>query len=244
MISVCMPTYNGEKYIRKQIDSILMQLDPKDELIISDDSSTDHTIDIIKSYDDERIKLIPNQVFKSPVFNLENALKMTEGDYIFLADQDDIWLPNKVFVMKKYLKKHSAVVSNCQLINSNEEIVEINTFSLYKSGRGFFKNLVRNSYMGCCMAITKELKNQVLPFPSRIAMHDSWIGLNAELLGKPYFCNEVLIQYRRHENTCTSTRGQKSKLSFLYKIQYRIELFFLVVLNIIRIKMFGTTKNY
>ena len=91
MVSVCLASYNGEKFIKQQIDSILCQLGKHDEIIISDDSSTDRTVQIIKNYNDPRIKLIEDCKFQSPIFNLENALKQAKGDYIFLSDQDDFW---------------------------------------------------------------------------------------------------------------------------------------------------------
>jgi len=80
MISVCIPTYNGEKYILRQLQSILAQLGEEDEVIISDDSSCDNTIAVIKSIGDSRIKLIENMHFKTPVYNMENALKQAQGD--------------------------------------------------------------------------------------------------------------------------------------------------------------------
>ena len=95
MISVCIATYNGEKYLREQLDSILPQLAESDEVIVSDDGSTDGTIDLITSLNDPRIKIVSNSGRKGYVGNFENALKHTTGDYIFLSDQDDIWYPNK-----------------------------------------------------------------------------------------------------------------------------------------------------
>ncbi|MDE5758415.1 MAG: glycosyltransferase, partial [Allobaculum sp.] len=92
MISVCIATYNGERYIETQIRSILDQLNEDDEIIISDDSSTDRTLDIIRSLNDSRIKLFAGNKFHSRTFNFENALKQATGDFIFLSDQDDIWL--------------------------------------------------------------------------------------------------------------------------------------------------------
>ena len=90
MISVCMATYNGEKYIEEQLKSILSQLGENDEVIVSDDSSTDNTLAIVESFNDVRIKIFPNNKFHSPIFNFENALKQATGDYIFLSDQDDV----------------------------------------------------------------------------------------------------------------------------------------------------------
>ena len=96
MISVCMASYNGEKYIKEQIDSILKQLSDEDELVISDDGSTDNTLSVIQSIHDKRIKLIHNQGEHGYSRNFENALKNSKGDYIFLSDQDDVWKDNKV----------------------------------------------------------------------------------------------------------------------------------------------------
>ena len=102
MISVCMATHNGGKYIKEQIDSILVQISNEDELIISDDSSTDDTVEIIKKIKDKRIKLFENNKFFSPNLNFENALLHSKGDIIFLSDQDDIWKKDKVKIMGNY----------------------------------------------------------------------------------------------------------------------------------------------
>ena len=96
MISVCIATYNGERFIREQIDSILRQLSSDDEIIVSDDGSTDDTISIINSIDDKRIRIIEGPRKHSPTHNFECAMKEAKGYYIFLADQDDVWKPNKV----------------------------------------------------------------------------------------------------------------------------------------------------
>ncbi len=94
-ISVAMATYNGEKYIKEQLESILLQLENQDEVIVSDDGSTDHTLKIIESLNDQRIKILkgPRNGVKQ---NFAHALSFCKGKYIFLSDQDDIWLENKV----------------------------------------------------------------------------------------------------------------------------------------------------
>lgn len=235
MISVCIPTYNGEKFIREQLDSILNQSTAVNEIIISDDSSTDNTIDIIKSYKDSRIRIFENQKFKSPVFNLENALKHSKGDYIFLADQDDVWKNNKVEVMLNYLQNHQLVVSDGYIIDEEGEIIEKSIFNIYNSKSGFLKNLFKNSYMGCCMAFDRQLLNYVLPFPKGIAMHDLWIGLNAELFFSVCFCKNQLVSYKRHGNNTAPLKGE-SKHPFSYKIKYRIEILFFLLKNYIQQK--------
>jgi len=234
MISVCLPTYNGEKFIQQQLDSILNQSVAINELIISDDSSTDRTIEIIKSYTDNRITLIENQKFRSPVFNLENALKQAKGDYIFLADQDDIWYPNKVKIVLEHLENHNLVVSDCKLIDKDNTILVGSFYKLINSGQGFFKNFIKNTYLGCCMAFDRSVLDYVLPFPKSIAIHDHWIGLNAELFSSIYFCDEQLVGYRKHENNQTPFTGGVSKNSFIYKLIYRVEMLMAIVLNVIK----------
>ena len=221
MISVCLATYNGEKYIREQLDSILPQLNCDDEIVVSDDSSTDKTLQIVQSFDDPRIRIFPNNKFHSPIFNFENALKKANGEYIFLCDQDDIWLSNKIEMMKKYLGKYDLVVSDCKVVDANLNVLSESFFSTLHSGNGFCKNLIKNTYLGCCMAFRKEVLKYILPFPSLIAMHDIWIGLSVELNGKPYFLHEPLMLYRRHGGN-VSFGGEKSHFSLCYRIRYRL----------------------
>jgi len=110
-ISVCMATYNGERYLKEQLDSILKQLSFTDEIIISDDGSQDRTIEIIESFGDSRIKLF-HSTQQNLIYNFENALSKASGDIIFLSDQDDIWYENKVEKSMYHLQKYGLVFSN------------------------------------------------------------------------------------------------------------------------------------
>lgn len=225
MISVCMATYNGEKYIKEQIDSILPQLGEGDELVISDDSSVDRTVEIVQSYKDKRIKLFTNQKFHSPIFNFEFALKQAKGDIIFLSDQDDVWLPNKVEEMSKCLSNYDLVVSDCSVVDKDLKLIRssfMNWKSSHEGGR-FIKHLYKNPYLGCCMAFRNRLLKSAIPFPSHIAMHDIWLGLMALIGFKVYFLNIPLIKYRRHGNNA-SPASEKSHYSLSYKISYRAYL--------------------
>lgn len=233
MISVCIPTYNGEKFINQQLDSILIQLAEDDEIVISDDSSTDRTVEIIKAYKDKRIKLIENQTFKSPIYNLENALKYAKGESIFLADQDDIWYADKVQTILRKLKNYQLVISDCNLIDQDNKIIAPSLFEILNSRKGFIKNLIKNTYSGNCMAFNSSLIKHILPFPKRIAMHDQWIGLNADLLSSVYFCDEKLVGYRKHENNQTPFTGGVSKNCISFKMKYRIEMALLIMHNFI-----------
>ena len=236
MISVCIPSYNGERFICQQLDSILNQLDKEDEIIISDDSSTDRTVKIIKSYNDRRIKLLENCKFNSPVYNLENSLKLAKGDFIFLADQDDIWNENKVQITLEYFKQYNVIISDCNLIN--EEGVEIHPsfFELNRSKSGFMHNFIRNSYLGCCMAFDRKILQNVLPFPGNIAMHDIWIGIITELTGRPFFLSEKLVSYRRHPANFSPT-AHGSRFSIWYKIFYRLQFLYYAINRYVKIKL-------
>jgi len=234
MLSVCIATYNGEKYIQQQLFSILQQIGDEDEVIISDDSSTDNTIKIIESLQDKRIKLYKNQKFKNPKFNFENALKYASGDIIFLSDQDDIWLDDKVSICLKYLSEYDLVLSNAYVVTESLIKKKI-LLPLDSNITGLLRNLVKNNYTGCCMAFNKNVLNMVLPFPSNIPMHDSWIGLVSELFFKPYFINIPLILYRRHGSNVSAT-SEKSRFSLLQQIDHRLTLFLCLMrkyLNII-----------
>lgn len=224
-ISVCIATYNGERYIREQLDSILSQLSLDDEVIISDDGSKDSTIEIISSYLDSRIKVFKNNGKHGYVGNFENALNHSSGDFIFLSDQDDIWNENKVKKCLDVLRQNDLVVHDAFLMNQHGNISDVNYFSIRKSGEGYWRNLYKNSFIGCCMAFKKEMLRYILPFPPNILWHDMWIGLVVERKGKVRFIQDKLLFYRRHGDNASST-AEKSSFSFLFKIKYRLPLFF------------------
>lgn len=202
-ISVAMITYQGADYIKEQLDSVLPQLTCTDEVVISDDGSTDGTVEIIKGYckGDKRIRLLqgPGKGVKA---NVENALRACKGQYIFLADQDDIWKPEKIScVMETFEKEKAGVVVHDAVVMDGacKEVLRASFYSLKGSGAGAWKNIWRNTYIGCCMAFKRELLEEILPIPSYIEMHDQWIGVINDLLKrKTCFIPQKLLCYRRH----------------------------------------------
>lgn len=200
-ISVAMASYNGEQYIETQIKSILKNLCEFDELIISDDGSTDRTLNIIKEISDRRIKVLrgPKLGVKK---NFENAIKNCKGKYIFLSDQDDVWLDNKVEKVLETFEKIgcSCITHNAEVRNKDLTKIIIDSFFLHrKSQPGVLKNIYKNRYLGCCMAFSQEMKEKILPIPNTIEMHDQWIGILCEKYGQSIFIEDKLIQYRRHD---------------------------------------------
>ena len=236
MISVCLTTYNGSLFLKEQIDSILCQLNKDDEIIISDDGSIDNTISIIESYNDCRIKIfyhtpIKNQYrFDLTTRNFENALFQAKGDYIFFADQDDIWKSNKVGeCMKLFYEGYDLILHDCDIVDEKNGKIANSYFEINKSKSGIIKNIIKNSYLGCCMAINRKYIDRVLPFSKTPIPHDIWIGLLYEYYGNIIYSKKKLISYRRH-GANVSPSGEKSNNKFIFKIKYRM-LFIYSFLN-------------
>ena len=217
--SVVIAYYNGKQYIKEQVDSILGQLGAEDELIISEDSDQDGSGELLREMaeNDGRLKLIkgPGQ---GVVKNFQNGLLHCTGDLIFLADQDDVWLPQKVEKVTACFQDPDVTVTvhNAQISDEGLKALDETTFQWRDSGAGFWKNIKKNSYIGCCMTFRRDILNRILPVPDSIWIHDQWIGLLAEQLGNPVFLEDVLLLYRRHgANVTELTHG--SVISMLKK---------------------------
>lgn len=210
-ISVCMATFNGIRNIREQLDTILCQLGARDEIIICDDGSTDGTIDLIRSYSDDRIKLSINDVRVGAIRNFEGAIARASGEIIFLSDQDDVWRVDKVAAVCDAFKADSdviAVVSDARVVGAEGEELMPSFFAWRNSAPGFWRNWYKNGFLGCAMAFRSDILSVLLPFPKRIKMHDEWIGLCCTVAGRVVFLREQLIDYRRHQaNHTKMTRG-------------------------------------
>ena len=221
MISVCIATYNGERFIREQIDSILRQMSSDDEIIVSDDGSTDNTISIINSIDDKRIRVIEGPRKQSPTSNFECALKASKGDFIFMSDQDDVWKPNKVNICMEWLQRYDCVVSDAEVTDSSLNPLYPSLYAIMQVRQGRIYNTIwKNGYTGCCMAFRRNVLEASLPFPKDIPMHDIWIGNVAAYKYNVKFIPDTLIYFRRHEDT-TSCNGKGSKYSIWQQMKFR-----------------------
>lgn len=222
MISVCIAAYNGEKYIERQLMSILCQLGDKDEIVVSDDGSSDNTLDVISRIGDKRIKIVDGAHRHSPIWNFEKALQCAEGNYIFLADQDDEWLPGKVETCLRYLQDYDCIVSDNIVVDGNSNVICDSFFALNRMHQGKYYNLlIRNNYIGCCMAFNRNVLERVLPFPNNIPLHDIWIGNVAAFNFRLKFIPEKLIKFYRHEGT-SSTTGRKSSFTIASQLKIRL----------------------
>lgn len=222
MISVCLATYNGSKFILPQVLSILNQLSSKDEIIVSDNGSEDDTIKLLSNLNDNRIKILTEPI-PGIIPNFSNALSHACGDIIFLSDQDDLWMPNKILKVSELLLSADLVLHDALIVNEDQKIVMDSLFHFNATRIGFFTNLLRNGYVGCCMAFHRKILEHALPIPSNIGMHDWWIGLVAEKYFKVRHLHLPLIKYRRHNNNASNT-SLKSNFSYIKRIIWRLNI--------------------
>ncbi len=214
--SVALCTYNGSKYLNEQLDSIINQTVKIDEIIICDDISTDTTINIINDYIlkyPNLIKLYINESKLYTVKNFEKAIKLCSGDIIFLSDQDDIWIENKVEIISNSFtnnKNITAIATNGFLIDEYSNRLE--KYAIWdvflfleekKVNYSYFDTLVSigNFATGATMAFKKEIVDSILPFPViKDFYHDEFIALITSKDNKFLMLNDKLIKYRIHQN--------------------------------------------
>jgi len=210
-----MAVYNGAAFISEQLQSIMMQLGPDDELIAVDDGSTDASESIILGMDDPRIRYLRNACNKGVIKTFERALSEARGEIVFLSDQDDIWADHKIRRTLEVFERTGAlcILSDALLVNGANQSLGQTFFAWRTSRPGLLRNWLRNSFMGCTMAFRRELAAVAIPFPDRIYMHDQWLGMLATAAGKVVFLREPLIRYRRHGNNVTTmTRAEATTL--------------------------------
>jgi len=200
-ISIAMATYNGAKYLREQLDSFVAQTRLPDELVITDDCSTDNTIEIIQAFAATApfaVRWEQNEKNHGYTGNFNHALMKTTGDLVFLSDQDDVWFPEKLAIMERY-----ALDNPTALVMMNDAALTdatLNDTGLTKQGQIASAGLDQSAFvMGCCAVVRRELLDICLPIPAQFKGHDDWIVKMAEGVGRKHVVPDVLQWYRRHE---------------------------------------------
>lgn len=221
-ISIAMATYNGERYIREQLDSILAQTIPFDELIICDDASTDTTWDILSEYaaNDTRIKIYRNEQNLGFLRNFEKALTLCTGDYIALSDQDDIWLPEHLEMLLNGISDKMLVVGDAEIIDSNGRKVnkklsycECLDFVPYDDlSKAYFIFFYRNPYQGASMMFRKDMLAKALPLPLSVRYHDVWFSALSCFYGGFNVLEDSVTLYRRHNTAVTGKKIRRTRI--------------------------------
>ena len=220
-----MATYNGERFLKEQIDSILNQSIWFDELIIRDDCSTDNTWALLLQYaaKDNRIKLKKNERNIGLVNNFELAIRDCSGDLIALSDQDDIWLNNHLEILVSNIGNKALCLADAEIIDENGirshktlSYCECRDYTpiddIQKAYTTFF---YRGWFQGASMLLRKSFIQEALPIPDINIYHDFWFGCLACFRGGISYSPEVITLYRRHSKAVTGTKIRKSKLRTL-----------------------------
>ncbi len=214
--SVCMATYNGEKYVVRQLESILDQLSADDEVILVDDCSTDGTIEAVKGLNDARIAIHINDRNRREVYSFGRAISLARHQYIFLSDQDDIWLPGRVALITEALQSALLATTNFDWIDQDEQPLQLSHDGvLPEHSSRHFKNIAdifvgKTTYFGCAMGFRRELLSLIAPIPSYVELHDWWIALAGNLAGSNVHLSDKTFWKRRHDSNATSTTSSRS----------------------------------
>ena len=218
-----MAVYNGEKYLRQQTDSILERMGPDDELVISCDRSSDATRQIAGEYaaKDERVRVLENE-HPGVQNNFNNAVTACRGTYIFLADQDDLWVGDKINRVIEVFESTGAdiVVHDGRMADENLNPLPGGTiFEQYGTYNSPLRNIVKCTFWGCCMAFRASLRPVVCPFPSEGKLgHDLWIGVLGGMYGKIARCGECFLLHRLHGGNVTADRRRALPVILRHRI--------------------------
>jgi glycosyltransferase involved in cell wall biosynthesis len=223
LVSVALATFNGEKYLRKQLDSIYSQTYKNIEVIVTDDCSVDQTINILKEYKNTYgLIYFINEQNLGFVKNFEKAISLCSGDYIALSDQDDIWLPEKIEILIREIKSYSLICTDAKLIDSTDNVV-VSSFNEF-SGRvqpkvNKFEYLVFGNFVtGCTAMMERELISRALPIPDEFLFHDYWLGIMATQENGIRYLSDKLVLYRQHDKNVSGAGIKISLLSFFSSV--------------------------
>lgn len=233
MISVAMTTYNGEKFIREQLESIEGQELSVDEVVILDDASSDSTVELIQKFMKEtslNIRLYINKENRGYIKNFRKAIEKTKGEYIFLCDQDDIWYKDKTKVMISIMKKNNVGVLFTQydIIDGKGIRLDNNEYRI-NGEKKYGDNLIQkitlermvygNIAPGCTYAFTKDIKELYLRAVDTELIHDYSIALIGACLGKSFYLNKKTIAYRIHSSNSIGIKKKDSKINIKFHLR-------------------------
>lgn len=211
MRSVVLASCQGERFLAAQLESILSQLSAEDEIVVSDDQSTDRTLTILRRISDPRLHVIANTERVGYVANFERAIAQSSGDVIFFSDQDDIWLANKVSEFDAAMERADCVASDAAVVDEDLRVLHESWFQLRGARRFSHLSIFRKpSILGATLACRRAYLETLLPFPRGVP-HDFWITVNAAFDRKLEVLPIPLILYRRHHGAHSVTATERKR---------------------------------
>jgi glycosyltransferase involved in cell wall biosynthesis len=208
---VVLASYDGERFINEQLDSIVAQLSPNDEVIVSDDASSDNTVNLVKGRGDRRIHVLENRERVGYVRNFERAISRVSGQYIFFSDQDDVWLPGKLDSMCSALQRKPFVASDAVVVNERLEVLYQSYFEWRNASTFSWQSIfLRPPIVGATMSCRNDYLQSLLPLPEYIP-HDFWLTFNAAWDGALEIIPAPLILYRRHAAAYSPSGTNRSR---------------------------------
>ncbi|MBE3605341.1 glycosyltransferase family 2 protein [Campylobacter sp. RM13119] len=229
--AILLSTYNGEKYLKEQLDSLFAQTYKDFEVIVRDDGSSDKTLEVLKSYNVKILEINKNLGAKASFSELLSyALQNSDSDYFMFCDQDDVWYTDKVEKsLSKMLWMENKFGDIPLLVHTDLEVVDDKLSTLNDSFMNFqkinpFKNkfhnlLMQNTITGCTAIINRKLAEKCLPVSNNAIMHDWWIGLVASYFGKIGYVKDSTMKYRQHASNTIGAKG--FDVSFVIKSIYK-----------------------
>ena len=216
-VSVALCTYNGERYLSQQIDSIINQSYPVSEIIVCDDCSTDKTIRLLEQYAIQYpiIKIHRNHKQLGFKKNFEQAASLCTSEYVAFSDQDDVWSINHIQVLMDSIGDYFLSCGNSLFVDESMQslgftMCKVKDIRVLPKREEYLYPLLYNGnfFQGACMLVKREFLNMVFPIPEVCKYHDSWIALSASILESITFTKDVINKYRQHSSSIT-TKAKK-----------------------------------
>ena len=252
-VDILLATYNGEKYITEQIESILIQTYTDWRIIARDDGSTDNTLNILKSYaeiyKDKFLLVESGKQNLGPCQNFALLLNFSDAEYIMFCDQDDIWLPNKIKItLDKILEVENAYPDKPILIHTDLNIVDDNLNLISDSmweyqdldiriEKELYKISVHNIVTGCTVMINRKARLCSIPIPREALMHDWWIAINICKYGIISHISQSTILYRQHSNNRLGAREKNIQKDLRFYLMHALRLVSFAKHNYEKLKM-------
>lgn len=223
LVSIALTTYNGEKYLRDQLDSIYNQNYENIEVVVTDDCSTDNTVPILEEYHQKYgLQYVVNEKNLGFTKNFEKTVSLCSGAFIALADQDDVWLPEKIEILQGGIGSYSLICSDAKLIDENGRLIFHSLKEYMKlpaqTGKPFQLLLFHPFVTGCTVLIKRELLAKALPIPEGGTFHDWWFALVASKLNGIRYLNKQLVLYRQHSSNLAGVIRRESNAKLLFRL--------------------------